>query len=154
MKAYLAPIYCQTNALSQEKLTLGLIAFSVNDSGEAKIFFKLSEKKIQVVEKLTEAAGTPVSKNFFAATEKYIQNVVKEAEQNSQTKLNLGAKPAILNEEIYSYLAKYAHGLIEFGSLKPFSGELAKKAFQKLFADFTGDHAAFKKDKAKKPNHI
>lgn len=152
MKAFLVPIYCQTNSLSQEKLTLGLILLSVNESGEPKIFFKLSEKKIQVVEKLMDAAGVPVSKSFFTTTEKYIQNVVKEVEHNGQTSLSLGKSQVILNEEIYNYLAKYAHGLVEFGNLKPIGGQINAKTFQKLFADFTGDYSAFQEDKPKKFN--
>jgi hypothetical protein len=73
MKAYVAPLYCQTNPLSQEKLALGIILFAVDLNSTPIIFFKLSEKKMQVAEKL---AG--MSKNFFTTTEKFIQNAVQD----------------------------------------------------------------------------
>ena len=46
---------------------------------------------------------------------------------------------ALLDEKVYEYLQQYAHGLLEFGALKPFSGAVDQLVFDKLFADFTGD---------------
>ncbi len=151
MKAYLAPIYCQTNSLSQEKLTLGLILFAVEsamDSAEGHppvIFFKLSEKKAQIAEKLTD-----VSKNFFTTTEKYIQNVIEDLENQPPLFSKLSKKASLTNEKAYKYLQKYAHGLVEFGELKPFSGQINEKVFEKLFADFTGDESGLIPKKLKK----
>jgi hypothetical protein len=50
---------------------------------------------------------------------------------------------ALLDKKVYEYLQQYAHGLLEFGALKPFSGPTDQVAFEKLFADFTGDTSAF-----------
>lgn len=140
MKAYLAPIYCQTNSLSQEKLTLGLILFAVEPFLEtptgvpATIFFKLSEKKAQIAEKLTG-----VSKSFFTTTEKYIQNVIEDLKKQPPLFGKLSKKSPLTDKDVYQYLQKYAHGLVEFGALKPFSGPINQSVFEKLFADFTGD---------------
>ena len=51
--------------------------------------------------------------------------------------------PAILDEKVYQYLQQYAHGLLEFGTLKPFSGPVDQTTFEKLFSDFTGDTSGF-----------
>lgn len=147
MKSYIAPIYCQTNSLSQEKLTLGLIMFAV-DVELPTIFFKLSEKKIQIASSITD-----ISKAFFNTAEKYIQNVVKEIQNEYSQKYTqlLPSKKHILDESMYDYLHKYAHGLIEFGALKPYNGKVNEQIFQQLFTEFTGDTSAFSK-KSKKPN--
>ncbi len=134
MKAYLAPLYCQTNPFSQEKLALGLILFAVDPDGNPTIFFKLSEKKIQLVGKLTD-----VSKSFFTTTEKYIQNAVQNLQEQPPLMAKLTKDAALLDEKVYEYLQQYAHGLLEFGALKPFSGAVDQLVFDKLFADFTGD---------------
>lgn len=146
MKAYLAPIYCQTNSLSQEKLTLGLILFAVEPAtGLPSIFFKLSEKKAQIAEKLTD-----VSKSFFTTTEKYIQNVIENLQEEPPLFAKLSKKALLADEKVYEYLQKYAHGLLEFGTLKPFSGVVDQPTFEKLFADFTGDESGLIPEKPKK----
>ena len=137
MKAYVAPLYCQTNPLSQEKLALGLILFAVSPEGDPTIFFKLSDKKIQLAEK-----WTGVSKSFFTTTEKYIQNAVQDLKEQPPLMAKLTKNAALLDEKVYEYLQQYAHGLLEFGALKPFSGAVDQSVFEKLFADFTGDTSA------------
>ena len=137
MKAYVAPLYCQTNPLSQEKLALGLILFAVSPEGDPTIFFKLSEKKIQLAEKWTD-----VSKSFFTTTEKYIQNAVQDLKEQPPLMAKLTKGAALLDEKVYEYLQQYAHGLLEFGALKPFSGAVDQSVFEKLFADFTGDSSS------------
>jgi hypothetical protein len=156
MKAFVAPLYCQTNPLSQEKLALGLIMFAVAPGDKPTIFFKLSEKKILLAEKLAD-----VSKSFFATAEKNIQNTIQNLKAQPPLVEQFTKNPAILDERVYQYLEQYAHGLLEFGSLKPFSGQVDKMVFEKLFADFTGDTSSLiaslpKKQsfKAKLKNHI
>ena len=114
MKAYVAPLYCQTNPLSQEKLALGLILFAIASDDTPTIFFKLSEKKIQLAEKLAN-----VSKNFFTTTEKYIQNAVQNIEEQPPLLAKLTQDVTLLDEKVYEYLQQYAHGLLAFGALKP-----------------------------------
>lgn len=145
MKTYIAPIYCQSNSLSQEKLTLGLIMFALNGD-QTSIFFKLSEQKIKLAASITE-----VSKAFFTTTEKYIQNVVGKIQDDEANKGFFSGKKHLLDEKMYDFLQKYAHGLIEFGALKPFAGMASEQVFQQLFAEFTGDTTAFTK-KSVKPN--
>lgn len=152
MKAYVAPLYCQTNPLSQEKLALGrfavrLILFAVSPEGDPTIFFKLSDKKIQLAEKWTD-----VSKSFFTTTEKYIQNAVQDLKSQPPLMAKLTKNAALLDEKVYEYLQQYAHGLLEFGALKPFSGAVDQSVFEKLFADFIGDKTAFTPISPKKQN--
>lgn len=150
MKAYLAPIYCQTNSLSQEKLTLGLILFAVESGMDSpSVFFKLSEKKAQVAEKLTD-----VSKSFFTTTEKYIQNVIEELKEQPPLFAKLPKKSSLTDEKVYQYLQKYGHGLLEFGALKPFSGPINQSVFEKLFADFTGDESGLIPEEPKKESFL
>ncbi len=146
MKAYLAPLYCQTNPFSQEKLALELILFAIDSDGNPTIFFKLSEKKIQLAGKLTD-----VSKSFFTTTEKYIQNAVQNLQEQPPLMAKLTKGAALLGEKVYEYLQQYAHGLLEFGALKPFSGAVDQLVFDKLFADFTGDSSPLTPIK-EKPN--
>ncbi len=144
MKAFVVPIYGQINALTDEKITLGIclvvdgqeveLAASLSAVPVPYVNFKLSKKKIRVVCKLTGA-----SESFFAAAEKQIQNAVASANH---------ADAPVFTASLFAYLNKYTSGLIKFGEMLPLAGLTPAavadhSAFQKLFAEFTGDHEAF-----------
>ncbi len=144
MKAFVVPIYGQTNALTDEKITLGICLVADASGAESAallsaapmpyVSFKLSKKKIKVVCKLTGA-----TEGFFVATEKQIQNAVASANH---------AEAHVFTTSLFAYLKKYTNGLIKFGEILPLAGltpaALADhSAFRKLFAEFTGDHEAF-----------
>ncbi len=78
-----------------------------------------------------------MSKSFFTTTEKYTQNAVQNLEEQPPLMAKLTKGAALLDEKVYEYLQQYAHGLLEFGALKPFSGAVDQSVFDKLFADFT-----------------
>lgn len=119
MKAFISPLYIQTNSLSSEKIVLGLIMISHD-----KIFFDTSKPKISLAEKLLDKSVKIHLNNSI----QMIHNKVKE-----------NASSSVFNEEYFTYLSKYSNGLIQFGTPKPIVMESTESSFKELFKNFVGD---------------
>jgi hypothetical protein len=119
MKAFISPVYIQTNSVSSEKIVLGLIAVA-----DEKIFFNTSKHKLEVAAKLL---GNPV-KSVLETSVQMIQNKIKEITVSKN-----------FSEEYFNYLSKYSNGLIQFGTPKPVATEINKTTFEELFKIFVGE---------------
>lgn len=139
MKAFISTISIQTNSLTSEKITAGLLAITKD-----KIYFHTSSSKISIAEKLTE---TKVKKHI-EETFHLIKNKVTESNQLlKQSKTQLLPNISIFNEDYIAYLHNYSNGLIQFGQPKPIAAVVNKLKFNSLYKQFVGDTIEIQKEK-------
>ncbi len=130
----ISPIYFQTNKLSSEKITGGLIMITAN-----KIYFAYSKNKLNIAEKLTEESIKP----FMLNSLKLLNNKIEDT--NKEIKLSLTQKKVIaeenfFNAQYFDYLSKYnQNGIIYLGKLKPANVTPTEVGFASLFKAFVGE---------------
>ena len=130
----ISPIYFQTNKLSSEKITGGLLMITPN-----KIYFAYSKNKLNIAEKLTDDS----IKSFMLNSLKLLNNKIEET--NKDLKLTLTQKKEIagenfFNAEYFDYLSKYnQNGIISLGKLKPAYIKPTEEGFAALFKAFVGE---------------
>ncbi len=141
MKAFISSVYFQTNSVSSEKLTGGLLLFT-----KKKSWLAFSETKISVAEKL---AGTDIKK-LLEHTLTLFQNKVQKA--NDVIALNekgLFEIHEALTDQYIQYLSKYSKGVIQFSAPKPIAVEPSESTFEKLFELYVGESFPSKEKKIK-----
>jgi hypothetical protein len=128
MKSLLSIIYLQTNTISNEKIAVGLLAVTENE-----VFFQVSEHKIKLAAKLSNAEILKHAEISFTL----ISN--KVAESNKENKSHsLLKNDSLFTKEYISYLNKYSQGLMQFDIPKHYAGIIDKKIFKMLFQQFVG----------------
>lgn len=128
MKSLLSIIYLQTNTISGEKIAVGLLAIS-----EGEVFFKVSEHKLKLVSKLSNADVLKHAEISFALINNKVTETNKENKSHALLK-----NDSLFTKEYISYLNKYSKGLIQFDKPKSYAGEIDKKIFKALFQQFVG----------------
>ncbi|UOE41187.1 hypothetical protein MTP09_00650 [Chryseobacterium suipulveris] len=123
---FLSIIYLETNSTTSEKISLGLLGVS-----EKHIFLKYSENKIKIAEKLAGSSFEKLVKFSLNSIKKQISIANNDFVENKLFDSNHQFK-----QEYITYLSKYAQGLFQFEAPKPYSGELNKNTFEKLFQKF------------------
>lgn len=141
MKAFISPIYFQTNAISLEKLTGGLLLFS-----EKKNWMAFSEDKINIAGKL----GGVELKKLVEHTESLLKNnVAKSNELLKKGDQELFKLKESVSQKYLDYLSKYSKGVIQFGKPKPIAIEASDAAFEKLFELYVGEKPSITGSKKK-----
>lgn len=143
MKSFISIIYLQTNSVSGEKIAVGLLAVS-----EDEVFFHVSEQKIKLASKLSNADVLKHAEISFAL----ISNKVNETNKENKSQ-SLLKNDSLFTKEYISYLNKYSKGLMQFDMPKSYAGAIDKKVFKTLFEQFIGTWEE-KISTAKKPPTI
>jgi hypothetical protein len=128
MKSLLSIIYLQTNTVSGEKIAVGLLAVS-----ESEIFFQVSEHKLKLAAKLSNADVLKHAEISFALINNKIAEINKEIKSHSLIK-----NDSLFTKEYISYLNKYSKGLMQFDIPKMYADVIEKKIFKTLFQQFVG----------------
>lgn len=126
MKSLLSIIYLQTNAVSNEKIAVGLLAISENE-----VFFHVSENKLKIAAKLTSNDVLKHAELSFALIANKVAETNKENKSHSLLK-----NDSLFTKEYISYLNKYSKGLMQFDMPKSYAGLIDKKMFKILFQQF------------------
>src|SRR4051812_32951801 len=106
MKAFIAPIYFQTNSISSEKLTGGLLLFS-----KKKNWLAFSDAKILMAEKLGGSDIKKLLDHTIALFENKIQQTNDSIATNDKELFDLSQT---VTDQYISYLSKYSKGIIQF----------------------------------------
>lgn len=126
MKSLISIVYLQTNTVSGEKIAVGLLAISENE-----VFFQVSEQKLKLAGKLSNADVLKHAEISFSL----ISNKVNENNKEHKS-YKLLKNDSVFTKEYISYLNKYSKGLIQFDTPKSFAGTMDKKMFKTLFEQF------------------
>lgn len=129
MKSLLSIIYLQTNTVSGEKIAVGLLAVSENE-----VFFQVSDHKLKLVAKLSNADVLKHAEISFALINNKVAETNKENKSHSLIK-----NDSLFTKEYISYLNKYSKGLMQFDVPKLYAGIIDKKIFKTLFQQFIGE---------------
>jgi hypothetical protein len=129
MKSLLSIIYLQTNAVSGEKIAVGLLAIC-----ESEIFFQASEHKLKLVTKLSNNDVLKHAELSFSLINSKIIDTNKENNFHSLIKSD-----SLFTKEYITYLNKYSKGLIQFDTPKSYAGAIDKELFKTLFQQFVGE---------------
>lgn len=146
MKTFVSPIYIQTNQYASEKIACGLLAVDSN-----KIYFKISNDKIDIASKLSE---TDI-KGLVKTSLELVKNKVAQTNSKlSEHQTSLFEIEHNFNAEYINYLSKYSSGIIQFNEPKPYNAELNQSSFIKLFEKFIGDKNINKQPLSKEFNSL
>ena len=126
MKSFLSIVYLQTNTVSGEKIAVGLLVIS-----QSEVFFTVSEHKLKLVSKLSNADVLKHAEISFALISNKVAETNKENKSHSLLK-----NDSLFTKEYISYLNKYSKGLIQFDMPKSYAGVIDKKIFKALFQQF------------------
>ena len=126
MKSLVSIIYLQTNTVSGEKIAVGLLVISENE-----IFFHVSEQKLKLAGKLSNADVLKHAEISFGL----ISNKVTETNKENKS-YTLLKNDSVFTKEYISYLNKYSKGLMQFDTPKFYAGIIDKKMFKTLFEQF------------------
>ena len=129
MKSLLSIIYLQTNTVSCEKIAVGLLTISENE-----VFFQVSDHKLKLVAKLSNADVLKHAEISFTLINNKVAETNKENKSHSLIK-----NDSLFTKEYISYLNKYSKGLIQFDVPKLYAGIIDKKIFKTLFQQFIGE---------------
>ena len=129
MKSLLSIIYLQTNTVSLEKIAVGLLAIS-----EHELFFQVSDHKLKLAGKLSNADVLKHAELSFALISTKVAETNKENKSHSLIK-----NESLFTKEYINYLNKYSKGLMQFDEPKSFAGLIDKKMFKQLFIQFIGE---------------
>ncbi len=141
MKVFIAPIYFQTNSISSEKLTGGLLLYSTKKS-----WLAFSEEKMTVAGKL----GGLDLKKLLEHTLNLFQNKIEKDNQSTKKGTDeLFEFGQGLTDQYLVYLSKYSKGVIQFAPPKPIAIEPSDTAFAKLFEMYVGEKLVHKNKKEK-----
>lgn len=136
MTSFLTLLYVQTNALSSEKIVLGLLGVS-----GPTVQLKTSAHKLGLVSRLLAPATVQLVKANLAALRRsvYQQNKAADAAQGQL----FPAAPSAFNAEYIKSLVQYSNGLIQFGDLLPVSAPLTTELFAQLYGKFVGEEPQY-----------
>lgn len=126
MKSLISIIFLQTNSVSGEKIAVGLLAISENE-----VFFQVSEQKLKLAGKLSNADVLKHAEISFGL----ISNKVHETNKEQKSHILL-KNDTVFTKEYISYLNKYSKGLMQFDIPKSYAGNIDKKTFKILFEQF------------------
>ncbi len=140
MKAFLSPVYLQTNAASDEKITAGLVIVT-----PVKIWFHFSFSKLNLLKKLL---SVDAYYNCYHLLNNLDNKVVQSNQQLFSEKTSLFKSELPFNSEYFSYLSKYSSGLVQFGSPNPIDSDINEVTYANYFKIFVGE--SIKKDKTSK----
>jgi len=141
MKAFIAPIYFQTNSISSEKLTGGLLLFS-----KKKNWLAFSDSKITMTEKL---GGSDIKKLIDHTIVLFENKIQKANDLISMNDKGLFEMNQTVTEQYINYLSKYSKGVIQFAAPKPIAIEPSEHEFEKLFELYVGEPLHLKNKKIK-----
>lgn len=130
MKTLLCPIYLSTNALSGDRLSIGLIMAN-NDV----LFFNYSEKKLSKIKHL-------FSENAYSVIKLYLKSLYKNFNTNDNEVL-FSKKDFLrdwVNESYLSYLEKYTNNLVQFSKVVKVNVELTEDIFKKFFEMYVSSY--------------
>lgn len=137
MKAFLSPVYLQTNTASDEKITAALVIVTPH-----KIWFHYSLSKLNLLKKLHSDDAYYNGYNALSSFE----NKVLQANADLESDLiSLFKSDLPFNSEYFSYLSKYSSGLVQIGLPKPIDSEINEDTFANYYKIFVGE--AHKKEK-------
>lgn len=142
MKAFIAPIYFQTNSISSEKLTGGLLLSSAK-----KTWLAFSKSKVAIADKL---AGDDMKKSLEHTLDMFKNKIAQsnqQAKKGSQQSFEFNKS---FTDDYLQYLHKYSKGIIQFAKPKPIALEATDKEFAKLFELYVGEALD---EKSNKPTH-
>ncbi|MEO5947449.1 MAG: hypothetical protein ABIP79_11585 [Chitinophagaceae bacterium] len=126
MKSLLSIIYLQTNTVSGEKIAVGLLVISENE-----VFFQVSEQKLKLAGKLSNADVLKHAEISFGLISNKVNETNKENKSHTLLK-----NDSVFTKEYISYLNKYSKGLMQFDTPKSYAGIIDKKIFKSLFEQF------------------
>lgn len=142
MKAFLSPVYFQTNAASDEKITAGLIIVT-----PVKIWFHFSSFKLSLLKKLHSIDAYYNADNSLNS----LENKIVQSNVELESVIPIFFKSDIpFNIEYFSYLSKYSSGLVQFGSPKPINAEINESTFASYYKIFVGETLIQNNDKIHK----
>ncbi len=130
MKTFVSPLYIQTNHYTNEKIACALLAAS--DKG---VFFKINTDKIDFAAKLSPDGIKLLAQNAFELIQNKVDSTNIKLSDKQITLFNIKNN---FNADYIDYLSKYASGVIQFNSPKPYDIDLNKKTFEDLFEKFIG----------------
>ncbi|OZI07009.1 hypothetical protein BWI93_17030 [Siphonobacter sp. BAB-5385] len=139
MQSYIVPVYIQTNTLSLERITIGLLGLS------EQVLFQVSATKISVASKLSKTSV----KSFIQETLDLLKQTVDE--QNTMSAQTYAfPKKELFQKEYLNYLKQYSHGLLQFGEAMPVAMALTEQSFAPLYEAFVGEAYSVSKPAPKK----
>jgi hypothetical protein len=141
MKSFIAPVYFQTNSISSEKLTGGLLV-----SSGKKNWLAFSSEKVALAGKL---GGIDLKKLLDHTLELFSNKVKKVNDLTKDEESQLFQSTIVLTSQYLEYLNKYSKGVIQFAAPKPISTVASDEQFQKLFELYVGEELEVKKKKDK-----
>lgn len=130
MNNFLSIVYLETNSISSEKISVGLLAVTPDE-----VFFKTSKSKIKISEKLMGESVNALVSFSFNTMEKNIQSANKNIKKAVK---ELFKADHHFNKDYVTYLNKYSQGLLQFDAPKPYLGAIDKQSFEKLFIKYIG----------------
>lgn len=141
MKSFISPIYFQTNSISSEKLTGGLLL-----SSDKKNWLAFSKEKISIAEKLSGQDIKSLLDHTLSLLKNKLSNVnnLIETGKNQLFELNHN-----FSEEYLSYLNRYSKGVIQFSKPKPIALIPSDEEFKNLYELFVGEPLFMESKKVK-----
>lgn len=130
MNNFLSIIYLETNSITSEKISVGLLAVTPDE-----VFFKTSKSKIKIAEKLMGESVNSLVNFSFNTLEKNIQSANKDIKK---AVTELFKADHNFNKDYVAYLNKYSQGLLQFDAPKPYLSAIDKQSFEKLFIKYIG----------------
>jgi len=125
MKTYTSKIYIRPNTLADERVCVGLFAFS-----EDKSYFEFSERKLKW---LKPELGPEVTKNLIHS----LENIRIEIKRIDKADLFYHEESRrMFGEGAFKYLNVYGAGLMHFEKLSPNALDLNEEVFIRLFRRF------------------
>jgi hypothetical protein len=132
MKAFIAPIYIQTNALSLEKIAFGLLGVA-----DQAVYFHTSDHKILVAEQLLGESVIKLVRSSLLAIRQTVARQNKEVKAAGDKLFS--PTSSVFNQSYISSLSQYSNGLIQFGAILPVAGGLTRSEFATMFEKFVGE---------------
>lgn len=140
MKAFISPVYLQTNAVSDEKITAGLLIAT-----PGKIWFHFSHFKLNLLKKLH---SVDAYFNAYNSLNNMDNKVVQSNFELDSEKTKLFKTDLPFNSEYFSFLSKYSSGLVQFGLPNPIDSVINEVTFANYYKIFVGE--SIKKEKSPK----
>lgn len=131
MKNVISILKFVNNSVSGESISLGLVAISEN-----RVFFKVSNQKIQLAKKLNTKSGKLLDFSIKQLAGYLAHDLESVSEYNkSEFKTQL-------NSTLLDRLSRYNNGLLQFSYPSAIQSEFNELEFQKYFDQFIGKEEA------------
>ncbi|TAD96747.1 MAG: hypothetical protein EAZ97_13535 [Bacteroidetes bacterium] len=122
MKTFFSIIYLTFNANLNEKISIGLFMSNGQDT-----FFKVSNRKLNIVKELMPNSKFNVLKSYFKSLNQHILNA------NAEPKIEQTYSQNWINESYFSYLSRYSNNLVSFSEPTKIEIELNENSFKSIF---------------------